>query len=73
MANNSPVTGPFPDGDSRNITLAKSDHPFEPERSGPAEPRYREDGAPQSVMGNIPYGENDNDTVAQRRAKERQR
>ncbi len=53
MAKDSPITGPFPDGDSRNITLTQSDHPMEPERSGPAEPRYREDDAPNTVMGDL--------------------
>lgn len=53
MAKNSPVTGPFPDGDSRNITLTESDHPNEPPRTGPAEPKYRKDGAPKTVMGDL--------------------
>ncbi|AOL24791.1 hypothetical protein Ga0102493_11661 [Erythrobacter litoralis] len=57
MAKNDPVTGPFPDGDSRNITLTPSTHPMEPERSGPAEPGYRREGAPDSVMGDLAPGE----------------
>ncbi|MGB7370003.1 hypothetical protein [Erythrobacter sp.] len=36
--------GPYPDGDSRNITLTKSDNPIEPQRSGPAEDNYRDGG-----------------------------
>lgn len=38
MARNHPVTGPYPDGDSRNITLTPSDTSIEPERTGPREP-----------------------------------
>ena len=46
-----PIKGPFPDGDSRNITLTQSDNAMEPERTGPQEPTYREDDAPKSVIG----------------------
>lgn len=53
MAKSEPVTGPFPDGDSRNITLTPSTHPMEPERTGPREPGMREDGAPDSIMGEL--------------------
>ena len=53
MAKNSPVRGPFPDGDSRNITLTQNNSPIEPTRTGPAEPKYREDGAPDSVIGDL--------------------
>ena len=49
----SPLKGPFPDGDSRNITLVKSDSPIEPDRTGPAEPENREKGAPETVMGDL--------------------
>ncbi|MEE4154964.1 MAG: hypothetical protein V2I27_12455 [Erythrobacter sp.] len=38
MARNHPVTGPYPDGDSRNITLTPSDTSIEPPRTGPREP-----------------------------------
>jgi hypothetical protein len=48
-----PITGPFPDGDSRNITLAQSGNAFEPERTGPQEPTYRREGAAQSVLGGL--------------------
>ncbi|KPP86876.1 hypothetical protein [Erythrobacter sp. HL-111] len=57
MAKNEPITGPFPDGDARNVTLTKSTHPMEPERSGPAEPGYRSEGAPESVMGDLVHSE----------------
>jgi hypothetical protein len=57
MAKNEPITGPFPDGDARNVTLTKSSHPMEPERSGPAEPGYRRDGAPETVMGDLAHSE----------------
>lgn len=36
-------SGPYPDGDPRNITLQPSDNPIEPPRSGPAEDAYRGD------------------------------
>lgn len=49
-----PITGPFPDGDSRNITLAPSNNRYEPSRSGPAEPEFREKSAPDTVMGHLP-------------------
>lgn len=48
-----PITGPFPDGDSRNITLAQSGNAFEPARTGPQEPTYRREGAAQSVLGGL--------------------
>lgn len=57
MAKSEPITGPFPDGDSRNITLTPSPHPMEPARSGPAEPGYRRKGAPESVMGDLAHSE----------------
>ncbi|MGB3469192.1 MAG: hypothetical protein WBA51_00035 [Erythrobacter sp.] len=38
-----PITGPYPDGDSRNITLAPSDNSIEPTRTGPQEQRFREE------------------------------
>ncbi|MEQ8411776.1 MAG: hypothetical protein RIB52_09495 [Erythrobacter sp.] len=57
MAKSEPITGPFPDGDSRNITLTPSTHPMEPERSGPAEPGYRHENAPDSVMGDLAHSE----------------
>jgi len=41
--------GPYPDGDPRNVTLTQSEHPMEPERTGPAEHQYREDDAPASA------------------------
>ena len=46
-----PIKGPFPDGDSRNITLTQGNTAMEPERTGPQEPTHREDDAPQSVIG----------------------
>ena len=46
-----PIKGPFPTGDSRNITLTQGSNPMEPERTGPQEPIFREDGAPRSVIG----------------------
>lgn len=54
MAKDNPIKGPFPDGDSRNITLRESDSPIEPSRTGPREPENREEGAPASVIGNLP-------------------
>lgn len=57
MAKNEPITGPFPDGDSRNVTLTPSTHPMEPERTGPREPGNREDGAPDTVMGDLAHSE----------------
>ncbi|MEE4152990.1 MAG: hypothetical protein V2I27_02410 [Erythrobacter sp.] len=48
-----PIRGPFPDGDSRNITLVKSSNPMEPARTGPQEPDHREEGAPETVMGDL--------------------
>ncbi|QIQ87228.1 hypothetical protein [Erythrobacter sp.] len=57
MAKSEPITGPFPDGDSRNITLTPSTHPMEPERTGPREPGLREEGAPDSVMGDLAHSE----------------
>lgn len=42
MAGDNPIKGPYPDGDSRNVTLTKSDHPMEPPRSGPREDETRE-------------------------------
>jgi len=58
MAKNEPLTGPFPDGDSRNLTLVKSDNPIELERTGPQEPEHRREGAPESIMGDLPMGKN---------------
>lgn len=52
-----PITGPFPDGDSRNITLAQSGNAFEPERTGPQEATYRREGAPKSVIGDLAVSE----------------
>ncbi|MEO0871585.1 MAG: hypothetical protein AAFY19_06425 [Pseudomonadota bacterium] len=49
----SPITGPFPDGDSRNLTLAQSGNAFEPERTGPQEAIYRREGAAKSVIGDL--------------------
>lgn len=46
-----PVTGPFPPGDSRNLTLTQGSNAFEPERTGPQEPTYRDVDAPESVLG----------------------
>ena len=43
MAKSDPITGPYPDGDSRNITLTKSDNSIEPNRTGPQEAKFRED------------------------------
>ena len=44
MATDNPITGPYPDGDSRNITLTKSDNrPIEPARTGPQEHKFRSD------------------------------
>ena len=37
--------------------MTKSDNPIEPNRSGPAEPDYREDGAPETVMGDLAQSE----------------
>ena len=48
-----PISGPFPDGDSRNITLTQSGNAFEPERTGPQEPIFRRDDAPSSVLGSL--------------------
>ena len=48
-----PITGPFPDGDSRNITLTQSGNAFEPERTGPQESVFRSDDAPESVIGDL--------------------
>lgn len=56
MANaikSAPITGPFPDGDSRNITLTRRSNGFEPERTGPQEPSHREQSAPDSVIGDL--------------------
>ncbi|MEM7688703.1 MAG: hypothetical protein AAF291_06750 [Pseudomonadota bacterium] len=52
-----PLTGPFPDGDTRNITLTQRSNALEPERTGPQEPTYREDGAPQTVIGDLASSE----------------
>ena len=53
MGSDNPIKGPFPDGDSRNITLTPSDNPYEPDRTGPAEPDHRRKGAPDTVMGEL--------------------
>jgi hypothetical protein len=37
----SPLKGPYPDGDTRNVTLAPSTNPIEPERTGPREGEAR--------------------------------
>jgi len=42
---------PYPPGDSRNITLRKSDNPIEPPRSGPAEHHYRDDDTARDADG----------------------
>ncbi len=79
MAKSNPITGPYPDGDSRNITLAKSDNPIEPPRSGPAEHNYRDDDAPASdsktasetvdpASAKKPVGETSPDPAARARA-----
>jgi len=54
MAKSNPITGPFPPGDSRNITLAQSPNSIEPERTGPQEPGYRAKDAPSALMGDLP-------------------
>lgn len=54
MANSHPITGPYPDGDSRNITLTRSDNSIEPGRTGPREPENRRAGAPDNVDGDLP-------------------
>jgi len=46
-----PITGPYPDGDSRNITLAPSDNSIEPKRTGPQEHRFREERDTSTAKG----------------------
>jgi len=48
-----PITGPFPDGDTRNLTLTQSQNAFEPERTGPQEATYRDQDAPDTVIGDL--------------------
>jgi hypothetical protein len=69
MARPSPVKGPFPDGDSRNITLTKSDNPNEPPRTGPREPRNRKEGAPRTVMGDLAETEMKDESVERDRTR----
>ncbi len=61
MAKDNPITGPFPDGDSRNITLTRSSNSIEPDRTGPQEPDHRKDGAPETIMGDLPTHKGDPD------------
>ncbi|MEE4206209.1 MAG: hypothetical protein V2I39_07950 [Erythrobacter sp.] len=63
MAKSEPITGPFPDGDSRNVTLTPNSNAFEPERTGPQEPKLRADGAPESVTGDLPTHKRDEKTA----------
>lgn len=62
MAKRNPITGPFPDGDTRNITLAPSGNSIEPDRTGPLEVDHRNEGAPTSVTGDLPTHKDETST-----------